>query len=202
MYILADDPFYELIRNYDLEGMEYFLMADEKPYRGLDSHRDAVIFAMQKVNEDEAEDIKQAEEEFGSEYDDKMHLYSCDIGKATARLMEARTLLYVPKMLKKEFLNREYEGINHNGLETNEFLPYWYAFLEAPHEYGRYDPEDFIKVNKTLFPYGEDDLEVYEWSTDWSDYFEAGHEWWGAACRSVFDMKLNRYVVMLSSATD
>ena len=120
MYILADDPFYELIRNYDLEGMEYFLMADEKPYRGLDSHRDAVIFAMQKVNEDEAEDIKQAEEEFGSEYDDKMHLYSCDIGKATARLMEARTLLYVPKMLKKEFLNREYEGINHNGLETNE----------------------------------------------------------------------------------
>ena len=47
-----------------------------------------------------------------------------------------------------------------------------------------------------------DVLEIYEWTTDWSDYFDAGHEWYGACCWSVYDRSMNRYVVMLVSATD
>lgn len=35
-----------------------------------------------------------------------------------------------------------------------------------------------------------------------TDYFDAGHEWYGSCCWSVYDKTLSRYVVMLVSATD
>ena len=65
-----------------------------------------------------------------------------------------------------------------------------------------YGPDDFRKVNAALFPLGTDGLEVYEWTTDWSNLFDDGHEWWGAACWSVYDKRMDRYVVMLASETD
>ena len=34
------------------------------------------------------------------------------------------------------------------------------------------------------------------------DHLEGGHEWYGACCRSIYDKSMNRYVVMLVSATD
>ena len=49
---------------------------------------------------------------------------------------------------------------------------------------------------------GTDALDIYEWSTDWSDYFDDGHEWYGACCWSVYDKSMDRFVVMLVSATD
>lgn len=78
---------------------------------------------------------------------------------------------------------------------------YWYAFLETPHTSG-YGPEDFQKINNALFPEGTDELEVYEWTTDWSNYFDDGREWWETACWSVYDRKMNRYVVIMASTTD
>ena len=80
-------------------------------------------------------------------------------------------------------------------------VPYWYALMEPVH--GRRNrPEDFKKVNEILFPKGTDALDIYEWTTDWSDFFDDGHEWYGACCWSVYDKTLNRYAVMLVSATD
>ena len=49
---------------------------------------------------------------------------------------------------------------------------------------------------------GMEVLDIYEWTTDWSDLFDAGHEWYGACCWSIYDKSMNRYVVMLVSATD
>ena len=63
-------------------------------------------------------------------------------------------------------------------------------------------PEDFEKVNGVLFPGDLEELEIYEWTTDWSDYFDDGHEWYGASCWSVYDRSMNRYAVMLVSSTD
>ena len=80
-------------------------------------------------------------------------------------------------------------------------VPYWYAVMEPVHG-RRNKPEDFRKVNEVLFPNGTDELDIYEWTTDWSDLFDAGHEWYGACCWSVYDKALSRYVVMLVSATD
>ena len=82
-----------------------------------------------------------------------------------------------------------------------EQIPYWYAFWETPHPSG-YGPDDFRRVNSILFPAGTDELEVYEWTTDWSNYFDDGHEWWGTACWSIYDGRMHRYIVIMASTTD
>ena len=80
-------------------------------------------------------------------------------------------------------------------------LNYRKAFLSPP--YGKvYSDKDFDKINAALFPRGTDGLEIYEWTTDWSDYFDEGHEWWGALCLTVYDKNLDRFAVILASATD
>ncbi len=80
-------------------------------------------------------------------------------------------------------------------------LTYRRAFLKPP--YGcNYTEADFDKVNATLFPRGTDALEIYEWSTDWSAYFDDGHEWWGTLCLSIYDPSQERFVIIFASATD
>lgn len=80
-------------------------------------------------------------------------------------------------------------------------LNYRHAFLHPPYE-THYTDADFERVNNALFPNGTAPLEVYEWTTDWSDYFDEGHEWWGTLCYTVYDKSLDRYVIILASATD
>ena len=80
-------------------------------------------------------------------------------------------------------------------------LNYRKAFLEPPYPYG-YTGADFDKVNAALFPRGTADLEVFQWTTGWSDYFDEGHEWWGALCLTVYDKALDRFAVILATATD
>ncbi len=80
-------------------------------------------------------------------------------------------------------------------------LNYRKAFICPP--YGTlYTDKDFDKVNSALFPKGTSELEVFEWTTDWSEYFDDGNEWWGTLCLTVHDRSLDRFAVILASATD
>jgi hypothetical protein len=106
---------------------------------------------------------------------------SCDVIAARGKRIDAARL-FEPA--------REAEELNYRG-----------AFLHPPHGI-RYTGADFDRVNAALFPNGTDGLEVYEWTTDWSDYFDDGHEWWGALCLTVYDGSLGRFVVISASATD
>ena len=84
---------------------------------------------------------------------------------------------------------------------SDEWLNYRKAFLCPP--YGNsYTDNDFERINAVLFPGGVAELEVYRWTTDWSEYFDEGHEWWGALCLTVYDKTLDRFVVIMASATD
>ena len=74
-------------------------------------------------------------------------------------------------------------------------------FLNPP--YGcNYSIKDFKYINDILFPKGYNKLEIFEWSSDWSNYFNDGLEWWGAKCISIYDNNMNRFVVIGASATD
>ena len=105
----------------------------------------------------------------------------CDIIAARGKQIDAARL-FAPA--------REAEALNYRG-----------AFLHLPHGC-RYTDADFDRVNAALFPNGTDGLEVYEWTADWSDFFDDGHEWWGALCLTVYDRSLDRFAVILASATD
>ncbi len=85
--------------------------------------------------------------------------------------------------------------------DYREGLNYRKAFLYPPHPNG-YTGKDFVRVNAALFPNGADGLEVCKWTTDWSDYFDEGREWWGTLCLTVYDKTLDRFVVIMASATD
>ncbi|MCR5687615.1 MAG: hypothetical protein K6G58_06300 [Lachnospiraceae bacterium] len=127
--------------------------------------------------------------------------WKTDIEKAQGHQINPAELLHVPKILRTDHIGRRFYDCDLPDPLKGEQIPYWYAFWEPPHTSG-YGPDDFRKVNAVLFPEGTDELEVFEWTTDWSDYFDDGHEWWGTACWSVYDMRMKRYIVIMAEATD
>lgn len=86
-------------------------------------------------------------------------------------------------------------------VEKDGKMNYRKAFLCPPHT-NTYTDADFDKINAALFPNGTDGLEAYEWTTDWSEYFDEGREWWGTLCLTVYDKTLDRFAVIMASATD
>lgn len=47
-----------------------------------------------------------------------------------------------------------------------------------------------------------DRLVVYRWSTDCSDFFDAGKEWWGAYFWTIYNPVKEMYIAALASSTD
>ncbi|MBR1735442.1 MAG: hypothetical protein IJ736_00290 [Firmicutes bacterium] len=82
------------------------------------------------------------------------------------------------------------------------YMTYWQAFSDPP--YGiPYSREDFEKINHLLFPVQfRDDLKIYSWNNDFSNYFDDGKEWWGTALWSVYDKNMQRFVIIGASLTD
>ena len=198
---LTDAQFYELIQKYDRCVIDYCLIGDDTPYQGYRSHKDAVLFAMLKVIERYIDEQLRSEISYSGEVRDEPFPWSLDMGKARARRIDAAELLRVPVILRTDRVGQRFYDCGWPDFLKDGKIPYWYAFWEAPHTTG-YGPDEFRKVNSVLFPDGTDELEVFEWTTDWSNYFEDGYEWWGAACWSVYDKRMNRYTVILASATD
>ncbi len=198
---LRNDPFYELIKEYGRCVIDYCLIADDTPHQGYRSHKDAVLFAMLKVIERDIETQLRSEIMYSSEVRDEPFPWSLDIGKAQAHPIDPDVLLHVPKILRTDRTGQRSYDCGLPDPLKGEQIPYWYAFWETPHPSG-YGPDDFRRVNSALFPEGTDELEVYEWTTDWSNYFDDGREWWGTACWSVYDKRMNRYSVIMAEATD
>lgn len=82
-----------------------------------------------------------------------------------------------------------------------------YAFFEPPHTFasgktpaqqGRF----FLDFCALLFGRRLDQVEVYGWNTDCSDYFADGREWWGTYFWTVYSREYETYVGITGSATD
>lgn len=80
------------------------------------------------------------------------------------------------------------------------------AFLEPPHgvqigdsmlERGRY----FLNFCNLLFS-DLREIEIYKWSVDCSNYFDAGKEWWGAHFWTIYNPIKNIYIGAVASTTD
>ena len=198
---LINDPFYKLIEKYDRCIIDYCLIEDDTPYQGYRSHKDAILFAMLKVTERYGDTRPTEETGACGEVPEEQFSWKMDIEKAQGHQIYPAELLHVPKILRTDHIGRRFYDCDIPDPLKGEQIPYWYAFWEPPHTSG-YGPDDFRKVNSVLFPEGTDELEVYEWTTDWSDYFDDGHEWWGTACWSVYDKRMNRYIVIMAEATD
>ena len=207
---INDDAFYEYIKQYDPDSeyhlvgeVDYHLLNDDKPYEGIKSHREALRFVFDWLVKQSIDNKERARIMFGDDLAGRMHPLVYDIDKARSSPMDRQEFFYCPNIVKTDYYGNVSYDANWEPNDENcgTTVPYWYALMEPVH--GRRNrPEDFKKVNEILFPKGTDALDIYEWTTDWSDFFDDGHEWYGACCWSVYDKTLNRYAVMLVSATD
>ena len=207
---IQNDAFYNLVKQYDSDPehhlvgeVDYYLLDDNKPYEGLGSHREALSFVFDLLVERNTMNQKRDEERWGGDIADQLVPWTCDIDRAQAARLNPQVFFYCPNIVKTDhYGNNSYDAEwEPNDENYGTTVPYWYAVLEPIHS-RKNKPEDFKIVNEALFPNGTDALDIYEWSTDWSDYFDDGHEWYGACCWSVYDKSRNRFVVMLVSATD
>ena len=135
-------------------------------------HKDVLLYAMNKIKE-------------------KDDYITIDKDKMKYKEIGSNEFFQLPMYYEKE---------RHN-LDDGYKRPYWYLFLDPPHT-TKYTIEDFIKINNLLFPKGKDFLEIYDWNVDWTNYFDDGLEWWGAAAISIYDKLLDRYIIILASSTD
>ena len=210
MHEISYDVFYDLAKQYDpnsefhmIGEVDYHLLCDDKPYEGLKSHREALVSVFRKMKEKDIDDREEIRKRRGDAFADRLVPLTYDIDQAQATPLAPKTFFYCPNIVKRDrygnvWYDAEWKPNDENCGTT---VPYWYALME-PIQRRSQSPEDFRKVNETLFPKGTDALEIYEWTTDWSDLFDAGHEWYGACCWSIYDRSMDRYVVMLVSATD
>jgi hypothetical protein len=210
MHEIKNDGFYDFAKQYDSDPdyhfvgeVDYHLLCDEKPYEGLKSHKGALVSVFENMKEKDIRDREEARKTRGDAYADRLVPLTYDIDRAQATLLTSQEFFYCPNIVKSDrygnvWYDAEWEPNDENCGTT---VPYWYALME-PIQRRSQSPEDFREVNETLFPDGTDELVIYEWTTDWSDLFNAGHEWYGACCWSIYDRSMDRYVVMLVSATD
>lgn len=91
-------------------------------------------------------------------------------------------------------VNGEFNFVDNDGV-TEAFCG---AFLEPPHsvrlgksvfEHGQY----FIEFCNLLFS-NLTQIEIYKWSVNCSNYFEAGKEWWGSHFWTVYNPTKNIYI--------
>ena len=125
------------------------------------------------------------------------------------------------KILSYDLLNPKTKGYDlffyHNEKEMIENaltidqedkgqIGFVYAFLDPPYSF---------MCGKTIFEKGNffldfcrllftdiSQIEVYKWSTDSSNYFDAGKEWWGAFFWTVYNPYWDRYIGIIASTTD
>ena len=204
------DAFYEYIKRYDPDSeyhlvgeVDYHLLSDDKPYEGMKSHREALRCVFDWLVKQSIENKESARIMFGDDLANQLRPLVFDINKAQPSPVDSQVFFYCPRIVKTDYYgNVRYDAEwKPNDENCGTTVPYWYALMEPVHG-RRNKPEDFKKVNEVLFPNGTDALDIYEWTTDWSDFFDDGHEWYGACCWSVYDKTMNRYAVMLVSATD
>ena len=91
--------------------------------------------------------------------------------------------------------------------DLDNFITHGYAdaFSDPPHSlHGALDELNalFHAMNEALFGGLDVTSDIYQWSVDWCNYFDAGREWWGAFLWTVHDADQNTLVGVAASTTD
>lgn len=109
----------------------------------------------------------------------------------------------------KDFLNQYFLGLSTEKQDNvihidNIGNGYCYAFAEPPYNMRSKAKtyHVFWNIDKLLFNIFVDELEIYEWSNDWSNFFEQEKEWWGTFYWTIFNKTKNIMIVIAGSSSD
>ena len=162
-------------------------------------HRQCALVFMDAVERRHAAHLQKAIDSGLRVHSDELR-FNVQTGKAVGHPVTVR-----------DFLGRWYHWdsgmlIHHaDSLESDE--GYAYAFGFPPHgsvpKKGLAERSNLFRaINTELFGDSPDDLEVFRWSTDWSRYFDPGHEWWGSYLWTVAPPSRPYLVGIGASTTD
>lgn len=175
---------YELLRTkYNRIALDYVILSVDTDYEGIITHKRAITEAFKIICKRN-----------GTYFDDD---YRIEIEEEKMKALPSN----IEELL--QISDDDYYG---NRLKKNraftkpEPMPYWYAFLEPPHG-NTYINRDFIAFNDLLFP-NKTHCEVCRWNDEFSNYFDAGKEWWGTGLWSIYDCIDRTMVIIGASLTD
>lgn len=213
MIELTNHKIYALLKNeYKRVGLDYVILSVDTVNEpsNLEIHREAVNepFSQEThrkaVNESSSQEThrKAVVEAFGilkeryAEFDYPINL---ELDKMVATAIGPDELLKLPP---EDYDERKARGTKRGSRSFSipKPLPYWFAFLEPP-QGTPYTTEDFIAFNQVLFP-NKEEVEVYSWNDDFSNYFDAGKEGWGTGLWSVLYRSGGQMVIIGASLTD
>jgi hypothetical protein len=172
-----------------------------------DSHRDAAIAALQKIGKDWAEHAVKASKEHKMPIA-KFFVLKIDLGKA----MSSQSKRITPQ----EFLGPHYDFQTCRLFDKqsySDFAGYAYAFWQPPYGLCDFRPpakrvsvqeatELFHEINQEVLGGVTPQSIIYQWPVDWSNFFDAGQEWWGSFLWTFANPGTQRIVVLAASTTD
>lgn len=176
---LVENEIYTILANeYSKLLLDYVLFSFNEEYCGQKSHKKAVIEAIAVFN---------ARRRVGNSFE---HPY----------FYVDESKMYCMKYSIKDFF---YDNDTWGNREfPYPYMTYWRAFSEPPYP-TPYSKEDFYKINSLLFPVQfRNDLEIFCWNDEFSNYFDDGKDWWGTALWSVYDKQAKRFVILGASLND
>ena len=121
----------------------------------------------------------------------------CDEAKLTGEPVSFSTFWGTNDVDPKPLGEHAWSIPNLDGYKAAFFHPP-YGLQGSPSE----KAELFAGINKYVLGAEPERAEIFSWSTDWSNYFEAGHEWWGAFYWTIHPAGSERMVVVGASSTD
>lgn len=172
-YELTDDIFYKEYRIYDDSIIDYCILKSNIEIIDLSSHKKALLFAMNIINKRYKYHYKYNENKMAAKKINKEDLFNDSYDKF---------FLSLPMGIPNK---RCYQKDNSIVIERKN-----------------YTKKDFDYLNSLLFPKDINNLEIYEWTTDWSDYFDEGNEWFGSKCLSIYDFTTDRFIIIMASVSD
>ncbi len=98
----------------------------------------------------------------------------------------AHAILEPPYNIKIE-IDAELNSKDYYAIKTKKYTEIYRLFLD-----------DFLLFSE----FQQSDFVIYRWSDDWSNFFEAGKEWWGTYFWTVYNRKNNTIMVFGASETD
>lgn len=104
-----------------------------------------------------------------------------------------------------EFLGPSWNPEQACFVPSDERTGYAAAFRDPPYPLRRSQVEAlelFRAMTESLFAGFREPLAVYEWSTECSNYFDAGREWWGTFFWTVGVLGASSIVGVVASTTD
>lgn len=196
---MIEHPAYKRIEKLCGSVLDYVILEGNDSYLGEESHKQAAIEAMKVIakrwddyafdsikNDPYCSKFERKDFPIININEDKIHgtLYSSE--QFFAKPVDS---YYIDKPKRKS-----------RSWSAEQYSSYAYSFLEPP--YGNaLLLKDWEDLNNILFQ-NKDKLIIYNWNTEWTNYFESGLEWWGAYYWTVYDNKLSTFVVIGASSTD